>query len=298
MSIFFGPVHGVAVDQGSGLEAALREARGVHASADDLLEFKRITVETLSPFATTMLVDASLGRELLPAFDKACVRMLAYEADVYHISDDDRMTKLPDNLSIADYPGLGAEVLKFFLYYGPNDPTALNQRKKDLVAQIGAECRAQGVTFLFEPLVYERDIQDSGSAEFAMAKPGLVGSATRTFAAPEFNIDILKVEIPVNIAQIGSAMTESEAMTAFRDAAEAAGDIPILYLSAGVTFEQFRDALALSRKAGVNAKGFMCGRAIWSDAIAIFGAEGSVAMARWMQSIGRERLDALKDALA
>ena len=298
MSIFDGPVYGVAVDQGSGLEAALRAARGSNTRPEDLLDFKRITVETLSPFATTMLVDASLGRELLPSFDANCVRMLAYEADVYHISDDDRMTKLPENLSVADYPALGAEILKFFLYYGPNDPAELNQRKQDLVAQIGAECRAHGVTFLFEPLVYDRDISDSGSAEYAMMKPGLVGSATRTFAAPEFNIGILKVEIPINIAQVGSAMSGDAAMAAFRDAAAAAGDIPLLYLSAGVTFEQFRDALALSRKAGVNAKGFMCGRAIWSDAIAIFGAEGPAAMARWMRSTGRERLDALKDALA
>ncbi|MEX0276735.1 MAG: tagatose 1,6-diphosphate aldolase [Ruegeria sp.] len=297
MSIFDGPVYGVAVDQGSGLEAALREARGADARPDDLLDFKRITVETLSPFATTMLVDASLGRALLPSFDANCVRMLAYEADVYHISDDDRMTKLPDNLSVADYPALGAEILKFFLYYGPNDPAELNQRKQDLAAQIGAACRAHGVTFLFEPLVYDRAIPDIGSAEYAIAKPGLVGSATRTFATPEFNIDALKVEIPVNIAKIGSTMSEAEAMTAFREAAAAAGDIPLLYLSAGVTFEQFRDALALSRKAGVNAKGFMCGRAIWSDAIAIFGAEGPAAMARWMQSTGRERLDALKDAM-
>ncbi len=297
MNTFDGPVFGVAVDQGSGLEAALRDARGVHARPDDLFEFKRITVETLSPFATTMLVDASLGRELLPSFDASCVRMLAFEADVYHISDEDRMTKLPDNLSVADYPALGAEVLKFFLYYGPNDPAELNQRKKELVAQIGTECRAHGVTFLFEPLVYDRDIPDGGSVEYAKTKPALVSSATRTFAAPEFNIDFLKVEIPVNVAHIGSTMSEAEAMAAFRNAAAAAGEIPMLYLSAGVTFEQFRDALALSRKAGVNAKGFMCGRAIWSDAIAIFGAEGPTAMARWMQSTGRERLDALKDAL-
>ncbi|WP_171128484.1 MULTISPECIES: tagatose 1,6-diphosphate aldolase [unclassified Ruegeria] len=297
MSIFDDPVYGVAVDQGSGLEAALRKVRGSQARPGDLLDFKRITVETLSPFATTMLVDASLGRELLPSFDTNCVKMLAYEADVYHISDDDRMTKLPDNLSVADYPVLGAEILKFFLYYGPNDPAELNQRKQELVAQIGAACREHGVTFLFEPLVYDRAIPDSSSAEYAIAKPGLVGSATRTFAAPEFNIDVLKVEIPINIAKVGSAMSEAEAMAAFREAAAAAGDIPLLYLSAGVTFEQFRDALALSRKAGVNANGFMCGRAIWSDAIDIFGAEGPAAMARWMQSTGRERLDALKDAL-
>lgn len=297
MTLLNGPIYGVAVDQGSGLDAALREGRGADARPDDLLTFKRIVVETLSPDASTLLVDAALGRDLLSSYDPACVKMLAYEADVYHIVDEDRITKLPDTLSVADYPGLGVSVLKFFLYYGPNDPAELNQRKADLVAKIGAECRAHGVTFLFEPIVYDRTIPDGTSADYARAKPALVRDATQRFAVPEFNIDILKVEIPVSLAHIGTTMTEQEAMTAFAEAAEVAGEIPLLYLSAGVTFEQFRDGLKLSRAAGVNAKGFMCGRGIWSDAIGIFGAEGPTAMERWMQSTGRDRLAQLKDAI-
>ncbi|MFK7878989.1 tagatose 1,6-diphosphate aldolase [Roseobacter sp.] len=297
MTLLDGPVFGVAVDQGSGLAAALREGRGSHARDDDLFTFKRIVVETLSPDASTVLVDAALGRELLPAYHPSCVKMLAYEADVYHIADEDRITKLPENLDIADYPDIDVPVLKFFLYYGPNDPEALNQRKADLVAKIGSECRARGVTFLFEPIVYDRAIPDGTSAEYALAKPALVRAATQRFASPDFNIDVLKVEIPVSLPHINTTMSEAQARTAFQDAAEAAGDIPLLYLSAGVTFEQFRDALRMSRDAGVNACGFMCGRAIWSDAIGIFGAEGPAAMARWMESTGRDRLAQLKDAI-
>ncbi len=293
-----GPIFGVAVDQGSGLEAALRDGRGANARADDLLTFKRIVVETLSPDATTVLVDAALGRELLPAYDPGCVKMLAYEADVYHIADDDRITKLPEDLSVADYPSLGVPVLKFFLYYGPNDPTELNERKADLVAKIGAECQACGVTFLFEPIVYDRAIPDGTSQDYARAKPALVRAATETFAASRFNIDILKVEIPVSLARIGTTMSEAEAKIAFREAAEPAGDIPLLYLSAGVTFEQFRDGLKLSKAAGVNARGFMCGRGIWSDAIGIFGTDGPSAMERWMKTSGRDRLAQLKDAIS
>lgn len=292
-----GPVFGVAVDQGSGLQAALRDGRGAQARDDDFVTFKRIVVETLSPDATTMLVDAALGRELLPAYDANCTKMLAYEADVYHIADEDRITKLPDNLKISDYPGLDVPILKFFLYYGPNDPAELNQRKADLVTKIGAECREHGVTFLFEPIVYDRSIPDGTSAEYAQAKPELVRRATHTFAAPEFMIDFLKVEIPISQTHLGSTITEAQALDAFQKAAEAAGDTPLLYLSAGVTFEQFRDALLMSRKAGVQARGFMCGRAIWSDAIGVFSTQGPAAMERWMKSTGRDRLAKLKDAI-
>lgn len=293
-----GPIFGVAVDQGSGLEAAIREKRGVEARDSDIFDFKRIVVETLSTEATTLLVDSVYGRDLLPLYDPSCTRMLAYEADVYHITDEDRITKLPDTLKVSDYPGLGAEILKFFLYYGPNDPSDLNRRKMDLVASIGQECRDHGVTFLFEPIVYDRAIPDGASAEYALAKPDLVRRATETFAAPRFHIDILKVEVPVSVAHIGGAMSQAEAERAFARAADAAGDIPLLYLSAGVTFEQFRDALALSRKSGVNARGFMCGRAIWSDAIEIFGANGPQAMERWMQTTGRARLAELKETMS
>lgn len=293
-----GPVFGVAVDQGSGLEAVLRDGRGAQAQGDDLFTFKRIVVETLSPYASTVLVDAALGRELLPSYAASCTKMLAYEADVYHIADEDRITKLPENLKVADYSDLGVPISKFFLYYGPNDPTELNRRKADLVAQVGAECRAHGVRFLFEPIVYDRALLDGTSAEYALAKPELVRAATARFADPIFNIDFLKVEIPVSLAHIGTTMSQEQAKTAFANAAEAAGDIPLLYLSAGVTFEQFRDALKMSRDAGVSAKGFMCGRAIWSDAIGIFCAEGPVAMERWMKATGRDRLAQLKDAIS
>jgi len=297
-----GSVFGVAVDQGSGLEAAIKDARGAAAQPDDLLQFKRIVVETLSPDATTLLVDSNFGRELLPSYDADCIKMLAFEADVYKISDEDRITALPTGLEVSEFPALGADILKFFLYYGPNDTAELNQRKFDLVADIGQRCRDAGVTYLFEPIVYDRAIPDGASAEFAAVKPELVRAATQAFADPKFGIDILKVEVPVNFNFVEGTgtpnMSRADAERAFVTAAEAAGDIPLLYLSAGVTFEQFRDALKFSRNAGVNPMGFMCGRAIWNDAIGIFGADGPAAMQRWMQTTGRDRLAKLKDAIA
>ena len=117
-----GPLFGVAVDQGSGLGQAIKDARGAQAQDSDLLDFKRIVVETLSPQASTVLVDAHYGRELLPHFNSQCMKMLAFEADVYKISDEDRITALPDNLTVPDFPALGVGILKFFLYLGNSAP--------------------------------------------------------------------------------------------------------------------------------------------------------------------------------
>ena len=115
------------------------ELRGIDADAardDDLFRFKQLVARTMSAEATTLLVDAYYGRELLPEIAAPCLPMLAYEADVYRISNDDRITVLPDNLKVSDYSGLGVGVLKFFLYYGPNDPAAINDRKQALVVHI------------------------------------------------------------------------------------------------------------------------------------------------------------------
>ena len=48
------PIRGVAVDQGSGLARMLRQARGAKAGKGDLLLFKRLVAEQLSPEASTL----------------------------------------------------------------------------------------------------------------------------------------------------------------------------------------------------------------------------------------------------
>ncbi|MEP6067302.1 MAG: hypothetical protein ABJ246_15795, partial [Paracoccaceae bacterium] len=130
-------IHGVAIDAGSGLEASIKDARQDRATPEDLLIFKRAVLETLGPYASTVLLDANCGPDLLGNYPAGCDRMLAFEADVYHISNDDRITVLPDNFTVADYPSMGVQQLKFFIYYAPDDDAALNERKHELVADVG-----------------------------------------------------------------------------------------------------------------------------------------------------------------
>ena len=286
-------IHGVAVDAGSGLAAALGEARGTAAEPGDLLEFKRAVLTTLGPSASTVLVDATCGPDLLADYPHGCEPMMAFEADVYHISDADRMTVLPEKLRVADYPGMGVKQLKFFMYYAPDDHPEINARKLDLVEQVGAACAEHGLQFLMEPLVYD-PLTVPGTMEFALAKPELVRRATETFADPRFRASVLKVEVPVDLAFVegfgDAALSHTQALDAFRSAAQAAGDVPLVYLSAGVPFDWFRASLEMAREAGVEFAGFMCGRAIWSDAIDHFGRAGEDGLRDWLSNVGRSRL--------
>ncbi len=294
------PIHGVAIDAGSGLEAQLAKARGSSAKPGDLLTFKRAVVSALGPYASTVLVDACLGPGLLDEYPVGCTRMMAYEADVYHVSDADRITILPEKLNISDFSGLDVPLLKFFMYYGPNDDVALNRRKQDIVQGIGEQCSQNGLRFLMEPLVYDRDIAQ-GTAEYARLKPDLVGHATKVFADPRFKVDVLKVEIPVDLAFVQGfgrpIFSRLQALTAFRSAAAAAGNVPLVYLSAGVPFDWFEASLKMAGDAGVDFSGFMCGRAIWSDAVDLFGQKGEDALKGWLEDVGVRRLKRLIAAL-
>lgn len=293
-------IHGVAVDAGSGLEASIKEARQDRAMPGDLSTFKRAVLETLGPDASTVLLDANCGPDLLGNYPAGCERMLAFEADVYHISDEDRITVLPDNFTVADYPEMGVKQLKFFIYYAPDDDVTLNARKHDLVADIGQRCRDAGIRYLMEPLVYHPTIAP-GTAEYAKLKPDLVRRATAVFADPKFQVDVLKVEIPVDLNFVEGfgqpLMSRADALGAFRDAAAAANGIDLVYLSAGVAFEWFEASLKMAREAGVDFAGFMCGRAIWSDGVALFGAQGEDALREWLADTGKSRLAKLIAAL-
>ncbi len=290
------PIHGVAVDAGSGLEAAIRDARGSRAQPGDLLTFKRSVLTVLGPQASTVLIDAACGPHLLADYPDGCAPMMAYEADVYHISDDERITVLPDNLTVSEYPGLGVRQLKFFMYYAPDDSVDLNIRKLEIVAEVGRECEANDVRYLVEPLVYHRGIE-TGTAAFAQLKPELVRRATEAFAAPALKADVLKVEVPVDLNFVDGFgapdMSRPDALEAFRYAAEPAAGQDLVYLSAGVAFEFFEASLMMAREAGVNFSGFMCGRAIWSDAVGVFGRDGESALVDWLADTGRARLQRL-----
>jgi tagatose 1,6-diphosphate aldolase len=292
--------HGVAVDAGSGLEAAIKDARGIRAKPDDLMTFKRAVLETLGPAASTVLLDAACGPDLLASYPVGCAPMLAFEADVYNISDDDRITVLPKNFTVEDYPSMGVNLLKFFMYYAPDDDPTLNARKQDLVADIGQRCRDAGIRYLMEPLVYH-PTEKSGTAAYAALKPDLVRRTTAVFADPRFQVDVLKVEIPIDLNFVEGFgqpdMSRADALTAFRDAAAAANGVDLVYLSAGVAFEWFEASLKMAGEAGVQFNGFMCGRAIWSDAVALFGENGEKALRAWLEDTGRMRLGRLIEAL-
>ena len=289
-------VFGIAIDAGSGLKQAIKDARKAFYQENDLETFKKLIITSLGQYATTILIDSEFGPHLISKYPKQCSPMMAFEADVYHISDEDRITKLPDNIKVSDFSRLGYKVLKFFMYYAPNDNIEINEQKQKIIENIGKECVKNNISFLMEPLVYD-PIKRPGSLDYAYLKPQLVENATKTFSNPKFNINYLKVEVPVDLSFVEGfgdpIIKQKEAIKFFKDASIAASGIPLLYLSAGVSFEWFKASLNMAIKAEVDCSGFMCGRAIWSEAIKVFGEQGEKGLKSWLNTTGQNRLNKL-----
>ena len=124
------------------------------------------------------------------------------------------------------------------------------------------------------------------------------------FSRPEFRVDVLKVEVPINAEFVeGSAVfkgqkayTREEACRHFREAAAMAAK-PFIYLSAGVSNAQFTESLAIAGEAGTDYSGVLCGRATWKDGIPVYARQGLKALEEWLQRDGVRNIKAVNAGL-
>src|SRR5262249_25393264 len=135
---------------------------------------------------------------------------------------------------------------------GPGEPD-LAAEALAVIGEVVADCRAAGMPSVIEPLVAKRP-GEPPLDEQAMGEL-VVEAATRMAQLPP---DLLQLAWP------GGAV-------GCRGVAEALGPVPWTLLSAGVGFDRFVDRVAVALEHG--ASGFIAGRAIWGDAVALTGAE-------------------------
>ena len=150
------------------------------------------------------------------------------------------------------------------------------------------------VPFFLEFVGYEEGGDEKGIAFARKKKPEIVKRSMEEFSKPQYAVDVLKVEVPVNMAFVKgtrkpckgeSAYTRDEAKEHFRKAAAVAKK-PFIYLSAGVSNERFRKRSSLASETGVNFSGVLCGRATWKDAMPVYAKQGVKALEDWLNDQG------------
>jgi tagatose 1,6-diphosphate aldolase len=301
-----GVIAAAAMDQRGSLKKAIAKAKGGDASDAELSEFKAIGTEMLTPYASAILMDPEYGLEAIKHRAKNAGVLLAYEKTGYDATVKGRLPDLLPEWSVRRLVEVGADAIKILLYYDPDDDASVNTIKHAFIERIGAECRANDVPFFLEPICYSDEIGDDKSIEFARAKPEKVTKYMAEFSKPEYGVDVLKVEVPVNVRYVEGSLANHDGQVAYsRDEAKqhfqtaaAAAKLPFIYLSAGVTDEIFRETLELAAEAGTPFAGVLCGRATWQDGIPAYGKGGAQALREWLSGRGVENIEALNKVLA
>ncbi len=299
-----GVISAAAMDQRGSLRKEIGKQGGQTTDAA-LTEFKTLVTKVLTKHASAILMDPEYGLPALKARAPGTGVLLAYEKTGYDANVKGRLPDLLDHWSVRRLVGAGANAIKVLIYYDPFDEKDVVARKDAWLERVGAECAGVDVPFFLEPLAYDDDM-DEKSLDFAKRKPEYVTAYMQKLSDPRFGVDVLKVEVPVNMAYVqGSkanktgevAYTRAEALRHFKEASQATTK-PFIYLSAGVDDDVFRESLEYAGEAGARFNGVLCGRATWKDGIPVYAKEGAAAFERWLEDRGVKNIELLNNVLA
>ena len=302
-----GVIAAAAMDQRGSLRKAIAKARGEGGTAtpEDLAAFKTSITKILTRHATAILMDPEFGLGAIRQRAPGTGVLLAYEKTGYDANVKGRLPDLLPEWSVRRLVESDADAIKILLYYNPYDEEEINTIKHAFIERIGAECTALDRPFFLEPLVYDDNVGEEKSVEFARVKPKYVTATIEEFSKDRYGVDVLKVEVPVNMKFVEgprayggqTVYTQQEALRLFRESAQASRR-PFIYLSAGVTDEIFRETLELAAEAGTPFSGVLCGRATWQDGIPVYATEGIPGLEAWLEDRGVQNIEALNAVIA
>jgi tagatose 1,6-diphosphate aldolase len=302
-----GIIAAAAMDQRGSLRKAIATAKGVpqeQVSDEMMAEFKVAVSKILTPHASAILLDPEFGIPAAKARARNAGLLLAYEESGYDNTKPGRLPDLLPHLSVKRIKDLGADAVKILIYYTPFDKQDVNDIKHAFIERIGAECETCQIPFFLEFVGYDPEGGDEKGFDYAKKKPEIVIKSMQEFGKPQYGVDVLKVEVPVNAEFVeGSgvykgkaAYSRKEALDLYRKAAGVA-EKPFIYLSAGVGNAQFVESLHMAAEAGTDYSGVLCGRATWKDGVPVYAKEGVKALEDWLSDKGIKNINAVNDAI-
>lgn len=302
-----GVIAAAAMDQRGSLRKMIAQGRNVseeQVGDDALVEFKAAVSKILTPHASAILLDTEYGLPAAQARAKNAGLLLAYEESGYDNTKPGRLPDLLPDLSAKRIRDHGANAVKVLLYYTPFEKPEINNIKHAFIERIGAECETYEIPFFLEFVGYDAQGGDEKGLEYAKKKPDVVIGAMREFGKPQYNVDVLKVEVPVNSNYVegssgykgASAYSRQEALDLFRKAADVAQK-PFIYLSAGVSNAEFIESLGMAAEAGTDYSGVLCGRATWKNGVGVYAKNGVKALEDWLSNEGVKNIEAVNNAI-
>lgn len=302
-----GVIAAAAMDQRGSLSKALAKEQGIpenEVTPEMMAEFKTAVTRILTPHASAVLLDPEFGLGAAKQRARNAGLLLAYEKTGYDHTKPGRLPEFLSQWSVYRLKQAGADCIKVLILYTPFDSDEVNDFKKVWMERIGAECRANDIPFFLEFVGYDPAGGDEKGPEFAKKKPEVVAGSMEEFSKPQYGVDVLKVEIPINLQYVEgarsfkgpAAYSREEALEHYRRAASVTNK-PFIYLSAGVSNAQFTEGLELAAEAGVKFAGVLCGRATWKDGIPVYAKQGLKALEDWLSTEGVKNINAVNASL-
>jgi tagatose 1,6-diphosphate aldolase len=299
-----GVIAALAMDQRGLLKQMLaRELGGKEPPSEMMSEFKEVVARTLTKHASSILLDVQYGLRATQHINGKGL-LLAYEKAGYSPDKPERIPALSEGWSALRLRQAGADAVKILVYYNPFEKDWVNEEKKAWVERIGAECRAIDIPFFLEFLGYGLHGEDESGPEYAKRKPEIVTRSMEEFTRERYSADVLKVDVPIQMAYVegteafrGTALhSRDDAKHLLREAASKT-DRPIVYLSAGVSSGVFIETLELAAEAGVRFHGVLAGRATWQEGVPVYVKQGAAALEDWMNTFGVQRIEDINRTL-
>jgi tagatose 1,6-diphosphate aldolase len=291
----------MAIDQRGSLRRSLAKATGkepTDVAYEEMAQVKAIITRQLAPYATAVLTDPEYGYPYsIPHLPPRVGLLLAYEETGYEKvgpTGRERKSKLLEDWSVEKAQRAGADAVKLLMYYHPDASEEVRSHQQRIIREVGQECARFDMPFLLELVAYALEEEGTDTPEYARRKPDLVIRSAAEFSKPEYQVDILKLEFPADLKYTTEfskgafdgkerpAVYALEEVRGFCRKLDEAAGVPWVILSAGVDIEEFLIQVQLATEAG--ASGFLCGRAIWKDALSVYPDKAK--MEEWLCSQG------------
>jgi tagatose 1,6-diphosphate aldolase len=299
-----GVIAAAAMDQRGSLRKSLQAAGDKNITDHDMEQFKLLVAEVLTRHASAILLDPEFGMPASKHRAPGSGLLLAYEESGYDNTQPGRLPDLLPHESVHRLKEQGADAIKVLIYYTPFEKPEINDIKHAFIERIGDECLAEDIPFFLEFVGYSTEGEDEKGLEYARRKPEVVLGSMREFSKPQYHVDVLKVEVPVNMKFVEgtqafrgtAAYSKQQAEEYFQQQAEAAGK-PFIFLSAGVSNEEFTETLEFAGSIGARFAGVLCGRATWLDGVPVYAQKGPDAFRQWLETEGVRNIEAVNDCL-
>jgi len=256
----------LAIDQRPPIFNIIKSKKKTY-SFDDVVEIKKQISLNLSQHSSAILMDPVYSIPNLITTSKSNGLIITLEDHAFIEKGRGRYSKNIKNWTVEKIKKIGGDAVKVLAWYRQDAEKKSIQHQKKYIETIGKQCLKFDIPFLLELLVYPFQNEVGYSKDYTEQKhknQNHVIKSVKEFSKQKYNVDIFKLESPVDSSKLENDKFSKSTTEAFKKLSKATNNIPWVMLSSGMSKKSFLNCLKLAYKNG--ASGYLAGRTIWLDA--------------------------------